>query len=385
MRRIKVVHLQKIAGISGSEKHVLQLVASLDRAVFDPLAVVLEADAAAGQEYARRLHDARVGVATFGIRSDVDPVLFAQLVRWFRRERPDIVHTHLIHADFHGIAAARLAGVPVIVSTKHNDDRFRRRRAIVALERWLARRVNRTIAISEALRQFILVTTQQPPQSITTVRYGYDSALDEPGDARSTARNDGDRDAILAVGRLVEQKGHDVLIRAFKQVARTVENARLVIVGEGEQRQRLEALIRDLDLGDRVTLEGHSRNVRAFMQNAVVFVHPSRWEGFGLVLLEAMAAGLPIVATRVSAIPEVVEDAVTGLLVPSDDDDALAKAMIRVLEDRVLAERLGRAGRERLDREFSVTRMARAIERIYCDALAVQTGEDFRRVDATVC
>jgi glycosyltransferase involved in cell wall biosynthesis len=385
MKRVKVVHVHKIAGVSGSEKHLLQLVSSLDRARFDPAVFLLNGDPRATEEYARHLHAAGVPVWSRLIRGHVDPRLFLDLVRWFRRERPDIVHTHLIHADFHAIPAARLAGVRVVISTKHNDDRFRRRWPIVNLERWLARRVSHTIAISESLRQFLLETTRQTPQSVSTVRYGYSPLLDAESSVPPPAEVRHEVPTILAVGRLVAQKGHDVLLHAFARVVVPFPDARLVIVGEGEQRAPLERLTRELRLVDRVTFTGHRPNARTFMRYATVFVHPSRWEGFGLVLLEAMAAGVPIVANRVSAIPEVVDDGATGLLVPVDDSDALAKAISRLLEDPALAQRLGRTGRDRLEREFSLSRMVRATEQIYSDALAAATGDDFRRVNEAVC
>lgn len=383
--RMKVVHVHKIAGVSGSEKHLLQLMGSLDRGLFEPVFLMLAGRANGDEAYADRLRAAGVRVDVLRIRGHVDPLLFVRLVAWFQRERPAVVHTHLIHADAHAVPAARLAGVPVVVSTKHNDDRFRRHPAVIALERWLARRVDRTIAISEALRQFMIDSTGQDAAKIATVRYGYDAAVDCVPALRGPSPIPRGVPSVLAVGRLVEQKGHDVLIRAFRQVCGRIPEARLVIVGAGEKRASLERLMAQLGLDGHVTLAGHRQDARAFMRETAVFAHPSRWEGFGLVLLEAMADRLPIVATRVSAIPEIVEDGVTGLLVPVNDETALANALVRLLADATLAQRMGRAGRERLEREFSLARMARETEEIYRDALVGRTGLDVRRVNARLC
>lgn len=382
--RIKVVHVHKIAGVSGSERHVLDLLRSLDRTVFEPVFLMLAARARGDEAYAEQFRKAGVRVCALRIRADADPWLFARLVAWFRHERPDVVHTHLIHADVHAIPAARLARVPVVVSTKHNDDRFRTNPAVTALERWLLRRTDRTVAISEALRRFTIDSTGCDPGKVVTVQYGYDAHADVAPLAAPSPVPRG-VPAVLAVGRLVEQKGHDVLIKAFARIGRDFPAARLVIVGEGPLRPILERAIEERGLGQSVVLAGRRDDVRAFMPDAAVLAHPSRWEGFGLVLLEAMAAGLPIVATRVSAIPEIVEDGVTGFLVPVDDDAALAESLARLLGDPPLARQLGRAGGERLEREFSLSRMVRAIEAIYRGALAVRAGADIRRMNERVC
>ena len=386
MTRAKVVHFHKMVGVSGSEKHLEQLLAALDRRAFEPTLVMLRGSGADRGEaaYAARLRSHGVRVESLRIRGDLDPWLFLRLVRWLRRERPDIVHTHLIHADAHAVPAARAAGVPVIVSTKHNDDPFRGRRAVIALERWLGRRVHRTIAISAALREFLLASTGLDPAAVVTVRYGYDPALDHHS-GRTAVPAPAGALSVIAVGRLVPQKGHDVLIRAFRTVVRDVPDARLLIVGDGEGRASLAALIRACGLEGCVTLAGHRPDIASLLRGATVLAHPSRWEGFGLVLLEAMAVALPVVATRVSAIPEIIEDGVSGLLVPADDEHALASALVRVLRDHDLARRLGAAGRERQAREFSIERMARGTEEIYRQALRESIRIDAGRADARVC
>jgi glycosyltransferase involved in cell wall biosynthesis len=382
--RRKIVHVHKIAGVSGSEKHILQLLGALDRRLFEPVFLMLARQPDKEQGYIEQLRDAGVRVDVLRIRVDLDPLLFLRLVAWFRRERPDVVHTHLIHADAHAVPAARLAGVPVVVSTKHNDDPFRTHPAVVVLERWLARRVDRTIAISESLRRFTIESTRTDPAKVLTVRYGYDAAVDRPVLSTPSPVSPGAA-VVLAVGRLVDQKGHDVLIEAFARVCRRIPDATLVIVGGGEKRPALEGMVSALGLRGRVILTGHRSDARAFMRDAAVFAHPSRWEGFGLVLLEAMADALPIVASRVSAIPEIVEDGVTGVLVAAGDHVALADALLGVLLNPERARRMGRAGRERLERDFSLEKMARATENVYRGALAAREGLDVGRMNERAC
>jgi glycosyltransferase involved in cell wall biosynthesis len=168
---------------------------------------------------------------------------------------------------------------------------------------------------------------------------------------------------LLALARLVPQKGLDIALEALARLQN--ERAVLVVAGDGPERGRLVELARRLGVGDRVLLPGRAGDVGPLLERASLLVHPARWEGFGLVLLEAMLAGRAVVATEVSAIPEVVVDGETGLLVPPDDPQALARAIDRLLSDDGERERLGNAGRERAHAEFSVERMAARTAAVY--------------------
>ena len=377
-RAITVVHVQKFAGISGSEGHLRQLLTTLDRSRITPVLLMLS-DGSDPREraYADALRAAAVRVDRLPLGPHVDPVLFLRLWSWFRRERPDIVHTHLVHADMHAGIAARLARVPVLVSTKHNDDRFRLRWPIRRMERALATRTNYTITISDALRSFHLELSAADPSQVTTIRYGYDPPVTDEANPAAVRQELGippEAPVILAVGRLVDQKGHDVLVRALPLVTAPTPEPWLVIAGEGDRRALLTRLARDLGINHRVRLVGERDDVGRLMRAATVLAHPSRWEGFGLVLLEAMATHLLIVAAAVSAIPEVVEAETNGLLVPPDDAAALAGALDRVLSDPLLRDRLAEHGHRKLTERFSPYRMAKEHEDVYETAMREPHG-----------
>ena len=176
-----------------------------------------------------------------------------------------------------------------------------------------------------------------------------------------------DAPLALAVGRLIEQKDHATLLHAFARVRSALPDAQLAILGSGPLEAETRALARELRLEDAVTLPGRT-DIRDWLARADVFVHTSRWEGFGIVLLEAMLAGLPVVATRVSAVPEVVADGRTGLLVEAGDVAGLAAALQELLADGERARALGEAGRHRARDEFSVERMADRTRAVYDDA-----------------
>lgn len=257
------------------------------------------------------------------------------------------MHTHLVHADVYGA----LAGLP-LVSTKHNDDRFRLG-PFRFVERLITRRAQAIIAISDSLARFLVEEVGLPAEKIRVVKYGLD-ALPEPwGPNPQVALPEGAR-VLLIVARLDEQKGIDVVLAALPAIRERHPDAVLVVLGEGPLRGRLA-------VPEGAYLPGRAGDVAAWLRRADVFVHPARWEGFGLVILEAMLASLPVVATRVSAIPEIVVHGETGLLVPPDDPAALAAAASRALDDRSL----GAAGFARARAEFSVDRMARETVAVY--------------------
>jgi glycosyltransferase involved in cell wall biosynthesis len=282
--------------------------------------------------------------------------------RELRRLRPDIVHTHLVHADVYGaLGAGRLP----LLSTKHNDDRFRLG-PFRYVERALAHRAKRVIAITQALREFCVDRVGLPAAKVEVVRYGLDALPAPWGDGGDVPVPEGAR-ILLAVGRLAEQKGLDVAVRALARIREREPAAVLVVLGEGPERARLEAMS-----GQGVYLPGRVGDVASWYRRAEVLVHPARWEGFGLALLEAMLAGKPVVATNVSSAPEIVAAGETGLLVAPDDAAALAEAVLELLADPARAAAMGEAGLARARAEFSVARMADRTAALYA---AVSSAE----------
>jgi glycosyltransferase involved in cell wall biosynthesis len=338
---VKVLHVHRIGGIGGSERHLLTLLPALVERGVDVRFLGLDDTSRAPDPFYEALSVPFERMAT---PHDLDPRLAARVRRATREA--DLVHTHLVHADVYGALGAR-----VLVSTKHNDDPFRTG-PFRYVERALTRRASRIIAITNALARFQVERVGLPREKVEVIHYG----LDEPPGPWGTNPADdvpGDARVLLAVCRLEPQKGIDVAIRALPEVVARHPDARLVVLGEGPQRAELEELARSL--GAPVHLLGRVPDVAAWLRRAELLVHPVRWEGFGLALLEAMLASLPVVATRVSSIPEIVVDGETGLLVAPDDTAALAAALNRVLDD---PDGYGAAGQARARQEFSVAHMA---------------------------
>jgi glycosyltransferase involved in cell wall biosynthesis len=343
------MHVHRMRGIGGSERHLLTLLPALAERGVDPVFVGLDDPAWSATDFYSALQVPAVRIMS---PRDFDPLL---LVRLARTLRADIVHTHLVHADVYGGLAARLRGTH-LVSTKHNDDPFRVG-SFRFVERGLSRLADRIVTITDALHRFTVDRVGVPADKVETIHYGLDNVPDAwgvnpPDGVPGAAR------VLLAVARLTDQKGIDVAIRALPALP---EDTVLVVLGEGPERPALLQLARALGVESRVFLLGRVPDVAAWLGRATVLVHPARWEGFGLGVLEAMLAGLPVVATNVSALPELVIDGETGVLVKPDDAEALATGIARALD----RPQLGEGGLERARSHFSVGRMADRTAALY--------------------
>lgn len=360
---VRVLHVHKITGVGGSERHLLTLLPALRERGVDARFLGLDVPGSDAPSFYRELESAGVPARHVRCTVDVNPRMAAAVVRIVRDEAPYFLHTHLVHGDVYGAIASRALRIP-FVSTRHNDDRYLLG-PFRFVDRAFASRARRVVAISHAVRRFLVEAAGFPAERIETIHYG----LDRPPQAASelTPADAGvppGAPLLLAVGRLAEQKDHATALRAFAALRERHPEAVLAILGIGPLEQETRRLARELGLDGAVLLPGRLE-IRDWLAAASVLVHSSRWEGFGMVLLEAMLAGVPIAATRASAVPEVVADGETGLLVEPGDWQGLASALAALLSDPARARALGEAGRERARRRFSVARMTERTLALY--------------------
>ncbi len=301
----------------------------------------------------------------------------------------ELVHTHLLRADFVGAVAATLWGRRrTLISGKHNDERALLNARVARLHGLFGRLPVRTIALSEHVGRFVQEHGQLTGKGLVCIHYGIDPkpfmeafANREKGyaDLRSEF-GFGERDVVfVCVARLAEQKAHDVLLQAFANAKRdwtaSDRSLRLLIVGDDpffDGMAKTKAWAEELDLlQDRsVILTGIRRDVPSILGASDVFVMASRWEGLGLVFLEAMAANLCVLSTQVSAIPEVVKNGETGELVAVDDAQALGQAMIKLAADDDLRKSYGERGLERVQQQFTLKAMVESTLAVYEEVLA---------------
>lgn len=370
---MKIVHLITTLGVGGAEKHLLWLGEGQRAAGHEVSVLYLKGEGELGDAFSA------AGIPTQKIPFESLGDLWRALGGIRRRLKdlqPDVLHSHLLKADALSALVGHRAGVPVVISSKHNDERALLRRSIGVVHGLLTRRVDRVIALSDHVARFVAQRGHVPRDAITRIYYGVDAAALRASRTREEVRAELGIDAatkvLVCVGRLAPQKDHPTLLRALSLLPHDV--VLLVVGGDpfGDGRHRLETLAKTLGVADRARFLGIRHDVPDLLEASDLFVLPSLWEGLGLVFLEAMAVRLPIVASDVSAIPEVVEDGVSGWLVPPGDPEALAAAIQEGCGNE--ADRLARgvAGHMRLLERFALPTMVERTLEIYEQALSAK-------------
>ena len=364
-----VVHVIDSLGVGGAEQAMVLLTRNLDPERFRCLVFALRglgplADGLRAQDLLAN-HSVPVG-------------LFSQLRclwRFLRAERPEIVHTHLNYSDLFGGPLARAAGVPLVLSYKASILRTHgsRQRLYNVMTSLASQTNDAVVVLSDALRAYLVSHQIVPGRKIRVVHYGVE--LESP--RVQLCRTDlslGAGPVVLLPARLEPRKDHATFFKAAQLVLAHRPDAQFLLAGDGEPAYRagLEALA--APLGSAVRFLGSRNDVPALMELANLVVLSSTTEGLGLVLLEAMRARRPVVATRVGGVPEIVVDGVTGLLVAPAAPALLGTAMLEVLGDAALATRMGEAGRLRVEREFTVAAMAAKMAQIYEELLSPESA-----------
>ena len=365
LRRIRIVQITHGMGVGGMERVIADLCRHLDRRVYE---VAVYCTHTLGP-LAKELREQGVPVAHRPVRRRSDHWLRPLRVYGFLRQcKPDIVHTQHMAAFLDSALPARLAGVPVLVHTDHSKHYPERRRYMLA-ERVLSGLTDSFCAVSEHTKLDLVRYEKLPASRVEVVYNGYDpdDSVD-PDDRRAARAKLGipeDAPLLGNVARVEWQKGQELLISAMPHVLARVPGAHAVIVGGGTFEERLRRQVKDLGLTGMVHLTGLRLDAVRLLPAFDLFVMTSQFEGMPIALLEAMHQSLPVLATAVGGVPEVVEDGVTGHLVHDRDPIAFAHAAVDLLLDRERLLRYGRAGRERYSSRFRVDAMVRTYDRIY--------------------
>lgn len=360
----------------GGERTFLQLAAGLSRSRYE-VAVACSP----GGVFVEQLQDLGVPViaAQMRKRRRLDTVL--ALAREFRRRRPHIVHTQG-RGDPFGRIAAQLARVPAVVSTtamistRYHVEEWWRRALYRAIDFTTDRLVDRYIVVNSASVEALTDRHAVPRSRVVVIPNGIDLERYDPAKARDGGwreRLGVPDDAILVggIGRLTAQKGFDDLIRAFAAIDR--QNVWLVIAGDGPDWEELREMARMFDVSGRVLMPGFVEDIPGLLAALDLFVLSSRQEGHPMVMLEAMAMALPIVATDIPGVGDTIADGVEGRLVPPGDIAASANSIVALVDDPETAARLGRTARKKIERDYTVERMVRRTEVLY-DGLLAEKG-----------
>ena len=364
VEKLHVVHVVLGLQVGGLERVVLSLVQQGLRLGQQVSVVCLEIDGPVGKQ----IEESGARVLRIGKKRGLTPGIIPRVKRILIEIDATIVHTHQVGALFYAGPAARLAGVPVIVHTEHGKH-FDRGRT-----RWLGRiaslSAQRYFCVSTDIADAVIRKKVAPARKVIVVSNGIDTArFAEPGDAAGLRRQLGIPASAAVIGtvaNLREVKRQDVLIRGFARLGEfRGSKPHLLLVGDGELRSELTRLAASLGVGDRVHFAGAQSNPEQFLHVMDVFALTSRSEGMPLSVLEAEAAGLPIVASRVGGLPEIVEDGRTGLLFDPGDDAALARCFEQLLTDSTRTMEMGRAAQAAVRAKYDVSVMAGTYERHY--------------------
>lgn len=352
----RVVHVALGTQVGGMERLLVEFARWTDRQRFAVNFVSLETRGPIASE----LETAGCSVTSFNKTPGLKPWLVFRLANHLRKSRAHVIHTHNTSGFIYGVLAAKLACVPKIVHTRHGQ-RFLASKRETSVFRKLSRFADHIVSVSRDSQQ-LTIAEGVDANRCSVIHNGINV------DRFSLVGPQAGGPAIL-VARLSPEKDAATLIRAFgclpEYLAEEKNLFSLHIVGDGKERASLEQLATTLHCGNRVHFLGQQHDIESRLSEASMFVLPSLSEGISLTLLEAMARGLPVIATRVGGTPEVIEHGVTGLLVPVGDPNAMAKAIAEIVLNPGLGRRLGQKGRERVEQSFDVRSMLRAYEALY--------------------
>lgn len=390
-RRLRLAHVITGLELGGGGAVVLTIARALDRTRFDmDVFCILEGGAGeaelralgCGVTILERAWDYRRRVLSYS------PTKTLELSRLLRAGRYDVVHTHLFPADVIGRIAGRLAGIPVSVKSLHNMGGWKTRRHLMT-DRLLASWTDRVICCSDFQKSVAATQEKLADDAAVTIHHGvrlsrFEPRIDRPAYLTSLGLR-ADRLTIGTVGRPIPEKGHRYLLDAMPHIVASHPDVQFLIVGDGALRPELESRTATLGLTDRVRFVGARPDVPELLAAMDIFVFPSVSEGFGIAVVEAMASRLPVVASNVGPLPEIVIDGDTGALVPTADGPALAAAVNRLIDDEHLRRQLALAGRARVEARFTDRHMVGTLESLYINLYQASAARRGQLSDPLLC
>jgi len=372
LARYRIFYLIGQLGIGGAERQLVHLVTQLDRSRFEPIVCSLSADTALAQD----LHAAGVDPVVLPKRMSPDITRLWRVVQVVRRHRPSLIHSYLFVANTWARTTGLLCRLPVIVSERSVQERGNRFHALI--DRMLAPATTLMVANSHAGGNLAVRSGRITRDRLAVVHNGISVAAFSGRSLGEGVRSEfgfGSREPVIGiVGRLAEEKGHRMFFDAMALVARALPDVRILCVGDGPLRDSLHERVRQLGLHDRTIFTGLRSDIPAIMSALTLLVLSSLREACPNVVMEAMAAGRPVVATRVGDLEELVVHDKTGFLVPPANPDLLARRVLSLLRDRSMAERMGQCAKARVERYFTLERMVTATQNLYSKLLSPGTG-----------
>jgi len=367
-KRITIMFLISSLRMGGAETELVNIAPLFDREKFRVIVVCLQPG-----PLIAKLESTHVEVRCISFRMRSVLLGIWRLYKILKREHVDVLHTHMWSSGFYGRIAGILAHVPVMVTTDH-DKGYTKRARHRAWERFAVRFTSRRIAVTQEIAAVMSARENVPPEKLLVIPNGVDVAsFNVDASLRESVRKEWRlNEKALVVGsvsRLVKEKSLHVLIEAFATASRLHSNVRLVIVGRGPLREPLERRAADFGVSKKVFFAGVRNDIPQVLAAMDVYALSSSFEGLPLSILEAMAAGKPIVSTKVGGIPDVITDGEEGLLVEANNSKSLAAALDRMLTDLNAANLMGAKARKKAVANYSAEAIVKRLEEVYTTLL----------------
>jgi len=367
---IRILHIIPNFGPGGAERLVVDLMGATDKEHFDVVAVSLYPES--GTILEKEIREKKLTVYYLNKRRGLDLRIIPQLYHIFRTFRPDIVHTHRYVLRY-ALLPILFCHIPVRVHTVHNIAE-KEVDKIGRLVHWIAFSFGGVVPVSISQEVANTVKALYGKNIYTPVIYnGIPTMRFIPKVERENIKEKEDI-VLLHIGRFELQKNHSLLIEAFAQVVKEYPTMRLWLVGDGPLRPKIERIVKEKGLEEKVLFLGIRSDVPKLLADSDIFILSSDWEGVPLTILEAMAAGKPVIATAVGGIPELIEDGVTGILVPPRNPEALTKGILCLAKDSDLRQYMGNVGQKRALERFDISKTAREYENLYLKILRKRGG-----------
>ena len=369
-KKIKILYLITGLKTGGAEMILHNLVKGLDKRKFEPIVVSIIPVA----EIGKKIQGLGVKILSLNARFKHNSFIFFRLISILKKEKPQILHSHLFHAIFLGRVTGRICKVPIIISSIHSEymGGFLR---------------NRLLQITDSLDDVVTIVSQRVAETMIKLKTVSVNKLlviyngidlnkfifqdkEAKGKIKKELNLKEDTKILISVGRLFKAKGYPYLIETIKILKKNL-NIKLLVLGEGEDKSKLETQIRDFNLEKNIFLLDRKENVSDYLNASDVFILASLWEGLPIALLEAMACGLPVVATNVGGISEIIKDGVSGFLVELKNPMMLAEKIRYLLNlDVESRKEMGVEGRKIIENKFSLEKMVKNYENLYGKFLA---------------
>ena len=368
-KKIKVLHIIPTFGIGGAERLVVNLLENLNRERFEVAACSLYGKR--NTIFEHQLEEQGITIYYLGKHKGLDLRMIPRLCHLFKLVKPDIVHTHLSVLRY-ALIPIILCRIPARFHTVHNIAQKEVDGPGKIMD-WLAFHLGRVIPIS--ISQAVARTVRKLYGKRTIIIY---NGIPTEEFQRSNAvravwrKKEGIKDSevvLIHIGRFSPQKNHHLLIEAFNKAIKECSDLKLLLVGDGELRSGIEKLVKKKGLDQDIRFLGLHQDIPELLAASDIFILSSDWEGFGLVIAEAMAAGKPVIATAVGGVSELVEDGKTGLLVPPQNASALSQAIIQLADSPSLRKSMGREGQKIARERFDINLITKQYEKLYLQTL----------------